>query len=67
MNVMHLKVIVMLSCFFLGPIVLQCSEHGQVHFQSLPAKLIFRYFDNGSYIEHIDITKFYEQLNQLIL
>lgn len=32
---------------FFGPIVLQCSVHVWVHFQSLPTKLIFRYFDGA--------------------
>ena len=45
MNVMHLKVIV-----FSGDlIVLQCFVHVQSQFQPLPTKLVFGYFDRGSY------------------
>ena len=44
MNVMHLKVIVSLG----GLIVLQCFVHVQSHFQPLPTKLVFAYFDRGS-------------------
>ena len=38
------------SRFFGGPtIVLQCSGHVRNHFHPLPTKLIFAYFDSGSY------------------
>ena len=47
MNRMHLKVIVFLGG---GLIVLQCFVHVQSHFQPLPTKLVFAYFDRGSYI-----------------
>ena len=46
MDVMHLKVIVFLG----GLILLQFFVHVQSHFQPLPTKLVFGYFDRGSYI-----------------
>ena len=39
-----------LSFFLGGLIVLQCFVHVQSHFQPLPTKLVFAYFDRGSYI-----------------
>ena len=46
MNMMHLKVVV----FFWGLIALQCFVHVQSPFQPLPTKLVFGYFDRGSYV-----------------
>ena len=39
-----------LSFFGGGHIVLQCFVHVRCHFQPLPTKLVFAYFDRGSYI-----------------
>ena len=46
MNMMHWKVIV----FGGGHIVFQRFVHVRCHFQPLPTKLVFAYFDRGSYI-----------------
>ena len=46
MNMMHLKVFVFGGIL----IVLQRFVHGQSHVQPLPTKLVFAYFDCGSYI-----------------
>ena len=49
MNMMHWKVIV----FWGGHIVLQRFVHVRCHFQPLPTKLVFAYFDRGSYVTQI--------------
>ena len=49
MNMMHWKVIV----FWGGHIVLQRFVHVRCHFQPLPTKLVFAYFDRGSYENNI--------------
>ena len=46
MNMMHWKVIV----FGGGHIVLQRFVHVRCHFQPLPTKLVFAYFDRGSHV-----------------
>ena len=48
MNMMHWKVIVF---FGGGHIVLQRFVHVRCHFQPLPTKLVFAYFDRGSYVQ----------------
>ena len=40
-----------LSFFWGGHIVLQRFVHVRCHFQPLPTKLVFAYFDRGSYIK----------------
>ena len=47
-----------LSFFWGGHIVLQRFVHVRCHFQPLPTKLVFAYFDRGSYIsyQHNDLN-----------
>ena len=55
MNMMHWKVIV----FWGGHIVLQRFVHVRCHFQPLPTKLVFAYFDRGSYVQTSSTEPYY--------
>ena len=41
-----------------GHIVLQRFVHVRCHFQPLPTKLVFAYFDRGSYDIYVYITQY---------
>ena len=50
-----------LSFFGGGHIVLQRFVHVRCHFQPLPTKLVFAYFDRGSYVQ--SMASFFQRFN----
>ena len=51
-----------LSFFGGGHIVLQRFVHVRCHFQPLPTKLVFAYFDRGSYIYHASFKQTFQHI-----